>query len=731
MAAHTTTQMQLQQNSYYKTHNRTQHPYRRMYKHAHAHAHARTQTQHATAKQRALVVVHASNAEEDRILADLERLRKENDELASIVIGSEGEESKTLRQAAEAGAKAAAAAKQQLASVQPEAEQQPSVESFLGGKDVNNVNNAAIKAEALPTQNSAVNNSTAVTADSNNATADSAPDSAAKPATTGINFPPPPATKHPSMTGMPAKNLEVAEKPRAIVFVASEAAPFSKTGGLGDVAGALPRALAARGHRVMVVSPRYQRGEGLDEAIGEANDTEVVANLVLGTSGAHDVRFFHTYKGDVDWVFADHLSFQRPGTLYGDEHGTYGDNQFRFALLSLAACEAALTLPLPDSSPDFPTYGEDVVFIANDWHASLVPIYIASKYRPHGVFMRARSLLVIHNLMHQGIEPSTTFETLGVPGDWYPAVDFVFPEHMRAHELDKGECVNLLKGAIATCDRIVTVSTGFAWEITTPEGGFMLDHMLRSRQFQLGGVTNGIDEDEWNPADDPDIEAGYDDKDMSGKATCKAALQRELGLPEDQYVPLVGFIGRLDPQKGPDLVRDSLDFLVRSLGCQVVVLGSGLSEFEEWMRWAETEYPSHFRGHVGFSVQRAHRITAGVDILLMPSRFEPCGLNQLYAMRYGTVPVVHATGGLRDTVEDYNPFARGGTLGSGTGWTFAPPSNEALQAAMQTAVMTYREHPDAWKEIMRRGMRMDHGWREAARQYEQIVEWTLMDPPYA
>ena len=534
-----------------------------------------------------------------------------------------------------------------------------------------------------------------------------------------------------ALNGIEAEADTTAETPRAIVFVASEAAPFSKTGGLGDVAGSLPRALADRGHRVMVVSPRYQRGVDLDTAIAEADDTGVEATLELGTAGLNTVRYFHTYRGGVDWVFVDHPSYHRPGSLYGDVHGTYGDNQFRFALLSLAACEAALILPLESSSSDYPTYGEDVVFVANDWHASFVPLYVASKYRPHGVFMDARTLLVIHNMMHQGVEPSTTFEGLGIPGDWYKAVEWVFPEHMRAHELDKGECVNILKGAVVTSDRIVTVSTGFAWEITTPEGGFQLDGLLRGRQFQLGGVTNGIDVSEWDPSIDEHTEAHFSAEDLSGKAECKAALQRELGLPEEAGVPLVGFIGRLDPQKGPDLVRDSLDYLIRNLGVQVVVLGSGLPEYEEWMRWAETAYPSHFRGHVGFSVPRAHRITAGVDILLMPSRFEPCGLNQLYAMRYGTVPVVHATGGLRDTVEDYNPFARGGKLGSGTGWTFGPATSDAMCSAMATAVMTYREHRDAWIEIQKRGMRTDLSWSEAARQYEQIVEWALMDPPYA
>ncbi len=292
--------------------------------------------------------------------------------------------------------------------------------------------------------------------------------------------------------------------------------------------------------------------------------------------------------------------------------------------------------------------------MANDWHAGLVPCFLASRYRRHGVYTNARTIFAIHNLSHQGVEPSTIYGQLGLPEDFYDPVSWRFPDWARI----TGPAVNLLKGGIVTSDRIVTVSQGYAWEVTTPEGGWGLHELLTSKGHQLNGITNGIDMAEWNPETDRHIEANYSAEDLGGKAKCKAALQEALGLPIEPDVPLLGFIGRLDFQKGPDLVLDALEELA-DRRCQVVMLGSGVAEYEEKMREMESKYPHMYRGWVGFSVPVAHQILAGADILLMPSRFEPCGLNQLFAMRYGTVPIGHATGGLRDTIDDFNAFASG------------------------------------------------------------------------
>ncbi|CAH9059020.1 unnamed protein product [Cuscuta epithymum] len=524
-------------------------------------------------------------------------------------------------------------------------------------------------------------------------------------------------------------DIEVTEhvesKPRkvySIVFVTSEAAPYSKTGGLGDVCGSLPITLARRGHRVMVVSPRYFDSLPSDEKF------KSVVNLhkkikIHCAEGEQEVSFFHQYREGVDWVFVDHPSYHRPGTPYGDSHGAFGDNQFRFTLLCHAACEAPLVLPLGGY-----TYGEKCMFIANDWHASLVPLLLSAKYRPHGVYKDARSIILIHNLAHQGVEPAGTFKNLGLPSEWYPAVEYIFPNWARAHALDTGETVNVLKGAIITADRIVTVSEGYSWEITTPEGGYGLDVLLSSRRPVLSGITNGIDINEWDPSSDEHIAAHYSANDLSGKVLCKAALQKELGLPIRPDCPLVGFIGRLDFQKGVDLILSATPELMQE-DIQFVMLGSGEKQYEEWMRYMESQYRDKFRGWVGFNVPVSHRITAACDILLMPSRFEPCGLNQLYAMRYGTVPVVHNTGGLRDTVETFNPYANDGS-GAGTGWTFSPLSKEKLLAALGIAIGTYRKYKTSWEGLMKRGMERDCSWENAAVQYEQIFEWAFMDPPY-
>lgn len=509
---------------------------------------------------------------------------------------------------------------------------------------------------------------------------------------------------------------------RSIVFVTAEAAPYSKTGGLGDVCGSLPVVLAGRGHRVMVVSPRYLHGSPADKNFAGVIDVGHINVFCFGAE--QEVAFFHEYREGVDWVFVDHPSFHRPGNPYGDSFGAFGDNQFRFTLLSHAACEAPLVLPLGGF-----TYGEKCLFMVNDWHAGLVPLLLAAKYRPHGVYADARSVLLIHNLAHQGVESAVTYKNLGLPAEWYGALEWVFPEWARAHALDRGEAVNILKGAIVTTDRILTVSEGYAWEITTVEGGYGLNELLSSRKSVLNGITNGIDVIDWDPSSDNHIASHYSADDLSGKVECKIALQKELGLPIRPDCPLIGFIGRLDYQKGIDLIQSGIPELMKD-DVQFVMLGSGDIQCQDWMRIAEATYKDKFRGWVGFNVPVSHRITAGCDILLMPSRFEPCGLNQLYAMRYGTIPVVHSTGGLRDTVVNFNPYGPEGQGELGTGWTFSPLTKESMLAALRLAVETYKKHKPSWEGLMKRGMKRDFTWESAAIQYEQVFEWAFIDPPY-
>ncbi|KAG6391547.1 hypothetical protein SASPL_149303 [Salvia splendens] len=346
-----------------------------------------------------------------------------------------------------------------------------------------------------------------------------------------------------------------------VVFVTSEAAPYSKTGGLGDVCGSLPIALAARGHRVMVVSPRYMDGGLSDKKFANAVDTERPTKIHC-FGGVQEVGLFHEYRAGVDWVFVDHPSYHRPGTPYGDGFGAFGDNQ--------------------------------------------------------------------------GVEPAVTYKNFGLPPGWYKALEWVFPTWARTHALDPGEAVNVLKSAIVTADRIVTVSQGYAWEITTPDGGYGLHDLLSSRKSVLT----------------------VDDS------------------------PQIGFIGRLDYQKGVDILLSAAPHVMYD-DVQLVMLGSGEKQYEDWMRQLESTFKDKYRGWVGFNVPISHRITAGCDILVMPSRFEPCGLNQLYAMRYGTVPVVHSTGGLRDTVQNFDPYAKEGA-GEGTGYSLVDrKSGDGLEMPLE------------------------------------------------
>jgi len=503
----------------------------------------------------------------------------------------------------------------------------------------------------------------------------------------------------------PPKNL------RNLVFVTSEVAPWSKTGGLGDVLGSLPIALASRGHRVMVVAPRYAE---YPEAAWSGVNQELLGNTVA---------YYHHEKQGVDFVFIDHPSFPRPGGLYADEHGVYGDNQFRYMLLSLAALEAPLNVPLGEKG----LYGEDCIFIANDWHAALVPVYLAAKYRSHGVYQNARSIMAIHNLRHQGVYPPGTFASLGLPDWWYGAVEYQYPPHLRqgAYE-EEGRSVNHLKGGIITADRVVTVSPGYSEEIKTYLGGWGMEGMLSSRAPVLNGIVNGIDMDEWDPAQDTMIATNYDITNFrEGKAANKVALQKELGLPVNPDIPLIAFIGRLDFQKGADIALQAAPWMM-SQGVQLVCLGTGSQDLEDGLRWLEAAYPDQARGWVGFNVRMSHFITAAADILLMPSRFEPCGLNQLYAMRYGTVPVAHQTGGLKDTVIDFNPFSQ-----TGTGWTYQNCDAQGLMHATGLALNTLKHHQEDFRKLQKRGMERDSSWNNSAQQYEQIFDWAAFDSPYA
>jgi len=485
-----------------------------------------------------------------------------------------------------------------------------------------------------------------------------------------------------------------------LVFVASECAPWSKTGGLGDVVGALPKSMADRGHRVMVVVPRYAN-------YPEAFDTGVRWSFpVFGSD--QEVGYFHAYVDGVDYVFVDHGCYHNVAdAIYT---GSGDELNFRFSLLCRAALEAVWHVPFGGFA-----YGDNnTVFVANDWQTCLLPVYLQAYYRDHGKMLGARSIMVIHNMAHQGRGPLTLLGDLGIPEH--------YKELFRLKDPVGGEGMNIMKAGLSCAHRLVAVSHGYAWEVQTDEGGWGLASWIRDQSWKLRGIVNGIDYEEWNPMKDEYIQSdGYENYDATkegirkGKAACKAALQRELGLPEEPDTPMLGFIGRLDQQKGVDQIFEAQGWLMEQR-VQLVMLGTGRHDLEEQMRHIENNNRDRVRAWVGFSVKMAHRINASCDILLMPSRFEPCGLNQLYAMRYGTVPVVHAVGGLRDTVEPYMPFEN-----TGTGWNYEGATKDNLIGATYNAISTYRDFRDSFVGIQLRGMKKNATWDHAAELYEAAI----------
>ena len=511
----------------------------------------------------------------------------------------------------------------------------------------------------------------------------------------------------------------------------------------------LPPALARRGHRVMAVLPRYADYEdGWETGVrctfdvfggsheGEKNGGEREEDhrgacfcfAHTPASSSHHrfppatiptpppplslsfptVGYFHGYVNGIDVVFVDHPAFKgRSGAaLYA---GDRTDVSFRAALLSRAALEAPRVVPCGGAP-----YGDaNLVFVANDWHAALLPVYLQANYRDHGQYPYARAVLVLHNVAHQGRGPPGDVGLYGVSGDrgdLFALDDPVGGLHS-----------NILKAGITTAHRVVAVSDGYAWEVQTGEGGWGLDGVLRdaAAQGRLVGIVNGVDTDEWNPETDAHLSeaAGYETYGAAtlaaGKAACKAALQAELGLPAAPDAPLIMFIGRLDHQKGVDLLLESTPWLVGQ-GCQVVLLGSGRADLEDALRALEASHRDAVRCWVGFDVPFAHRLTAGADVCVMPSRFEPCGLQQMYAQRYGTPVVAHAVGGLRSTVIPFDPAAD-----TGTGWLFDRCEGEALRGALHNAVATYREWRPSFLDVARRGMGVDWSWTKAAEAYER------------
>ncbi|KAL8170379.1 hypothetical protein V2J09_022183 [Rumex salicifolius] len=403
-----------------------------------------------------------------------------------------------------------------------------------------------------------------------------------------------------------------------IVFISTEVGPWSKTGGLGDVVGALPPALAAMGHRVMTIAPRYDQYK-------DGWDTSVVIRIQVGNK-TEIVRFFHCYKRGVDRVFVDHPMFlekvrgKTGSKVYGPKAGTdYKDNQLRFSLLCQAALEAPRVLNLNSSKQHSGPYGEDVVFVANDWHTALLPCYLKSMYQSRGIYRNAKVAFCIHNIAYQGRFAFSDFSMLNLPAEFKSSFDFMDGYTKPV----KGRKINWMKAGILESHRVVTVSPYYAKELIANEAkGVELDHIIRSTG--ITGIVNGMDVQEWNPVTDKYIDVHYDHTTVTeAKALLKEALQAEVGLPVDRNIPLIGFIGRLEEQKGSDILAEAIPHFI-SENVQIVVLGTGKKYMEKQLEELEIKYPDNARGIAKFNVPLAHMITAGSDFMLVPSRFEPC-----------------------------------------------------------------------------------------------------------
>jgi starch synthase len=476
-----------------------------------------------------------------------------------------------------------------------------------------------------------------------------------------------------------------------ITFVTTELSPFVKVGGLADVSSALPKAIRTLGHTVTIVMPRFAALEKHGLLLARRLTP---LRFALGDRAFEATVLDGRLASQVDLVVIDVPGlFDRPG-VYGEHGEDYPDNALRFAVLSRATAELVRQRVAAGRPID--------VVHCNDWATALLPTYLRALAAEVPALAAVRTVLTIHNVVHQGVFPKDVLPTLGIGWDAF-TVDGI--------EFYGG--INLLKQGVMTADAVTTVSPTYAREIQSPEGGARLDGVLSARGEALLGIANGIDYAVWNPATDPALVVRYDAEGFANKARSKGALQKELGLPLDAEAPLVASVGRMVQQKGVDLVAAVTPKLLRGTDAQLVVAGDGEGSLVVAVEAAVAK--SHGRAAFARAASEAlvHRIFAGADLVVVPSRYEPCGLVQMYAQRYGALPVAHATGGLVDTIVDCDA-----QLETGTGFLFEEATTEALLGATERAIAARRLA--RWPALVRRAMRLDRGWERPARRYEQL-----------
>jgi starch synthase len=475
-----------------------------------------------------------------------------------------------------------------------------------------------------------------------------------------------------------------------ILVLSAEAVPFAKVGGLADVAGSLPKALSSLGHDVRLVMPRYARisAERFDLT------TEVGEVMVPIDSAAQPARILKgRLAGNVPVYFIDSEPYFGREGIYG-----YQDDGERFIFFCRAALEMLRALQW---QPD--------VLHCNDWHTGIIPNWLKTLYKGDAFFGPMATLFTIHSLQYQGIFGWRVLEAAGL-------AEHGFIYHPQISDLDK--VVDLMARGILFADAINTVSERYAQEIMTSEYGEKLDPILRDRRERVFGILNGIDQDVFNPASDPYLAAPFDLAHLEKRSQNKEALQRQARLPQAPAVPVIGMISRLADQKGLDLLAESIDHIL-DLGVQFVLMGTGDQHYHELFTRVTQSYPQSAAVFLTFDLALAQRIYAGSDVFLMPSRVEPCGLNQMIAMRYGAVPVVHETGGLADTIQDWRP-----ETGEGNGFSFKSYDRWALFAALVRAAETYR-YKDAWRKLQQAGMSADYSWGRSAQRYIEVYKRAL------
>jgi len=477
-----------------------------------------------------------------------------------------------------------------------------------------------------------------------------------------------------------------------IVFATAEVSPIAKTGGLGDVCGSLPKELARLGHDVTVFMPFYRQAKLYFASERIEPELLLPSSRISWADWVADVAFYSTTLpgSDVPVILvASDFFFDRERIYSGV--GGVDDSLLRFTVFCRAVIAGCERLGI---APD--------ILHCHDWHTALLPLYLHSGLRGSREFRATRSVYTIHNLNYQGIAPAAAFASTGLHSRYW-APDAL--EHFGQ--------LNAMKGGILFADQVTTVSPNYASEIMTPEHGTGLDGVLRAVSGRFSGILNGIDIEEWNPATDPLLPSNFDSRKLGGKTATKQALVREAGLAQNAGAALLGVVSRMVDQKGFQLLLPILGGLLEA-GAQAVILGSGDVVYEQGFQRVAARYPENCKVWIGFDNALAHRIYGGCDMLLMPSIYEPCGLNQMYSLRYGTLPVVRLTGGLADTVIPFD----GTNEGTATGFGFVAPSQEQLYGATRTGMLNF-QNPSIWKRLQGNAMKEDFSWTRSARRYEE------------